>query len=182
MCLQGMKAVAHTWENINFNVQSYFKGNQKHGFILGAMDETLLNVDNDIINLQSMAGSRFVGPFLGAIQQWEKDLSLISETVEVSEKPLTCTSKFIYSIKPLSNKMVHPQVWLLVQRKWMYLESIFTDEDIRSQLPAEAKNFDNINNRFKEVSWHNIDLTKAKYTVTEPFKIMSFKCVSLDNE
>ncbi|XP_071339029.1 dynein axonemal heavy chain 10 [Trachinotus anak] len=121
---KGVKEVVETWENMKFSVQSYFKGTQERGSILGAVDEILLNVDNDAMNLQSMAGSRFVGPFLGTIQQWEKDLSLISETIEV---------------------------WLLVQRKWMYLESIFIGGDIRSQLPEEAKKFDNIDKRFKEI-------------------------------
>lgn len=74
-----------TWENMKFSVQPYFKGAQEHGYILSAVDEILLNVDNDAMNLQSMAGSRFVGPFLVTIQQWEKQLSLISETIEVSE-------------------------------------------------------------------------------------------------
>lgn len=76
--------MAETWETMNFSVQPYFKGTEKHGFILGAVDEILQNVDSDVMNLQSMAGSRFVGPFLGDIQKWEKDLSLISETTEVS--------------------------------------------------------------------------------------------------
>ncbi|XP_029296329.1 dynein heavy chain 10, axonemal [Cottoperca gobio] len=121
---KAMKEVVETWENMKFSVLPYFKGSQECGSILGAVDEILLNVDNDAMNLQSMAGSRFVGPFLGTIQQWEKDLSLISETIEV---------------------------WLLVQRKWMYLESIFIGGDISSQLPEEAKKFDNIDKRFKEI-------------------------------
>jgi dynein heavy chain len=33
---------------------------------------------------------------------------------------------------------------MVVQRKWMYLESIFLAGDIRAQLPEEAKKFDNI--------------------------------------
>lgn len=44
------------------------------------------------------------------------------------------------------------QVWLLVQRKWIYLESIFTDGDIRLQLPEEAKKMDNMGKKFKDVS------------------------------
>lgn len=83
LLLQGVKDVLSTWDNMKFNVIPYFKGTQERGFVLGAVDEILLTVDNDAMNLQSMAGSRFVGPFLGTIQQFERDLSLISETIEV---------------------------------------------------------------------------------------------------
>jgi dynein heavy chain len=41
---------------------------------------------------------------------------------------------------------------MLVQRKWMYLESIFIGGDIRAQLPDEAKKFDNIDRIFKRAS------------------------------
>lgn len=40
---------------------------------------------------------------------------------------------------------------MLVQRKWMYLESIFIGGDIRAQLPEEAKKFDNIDKLFKKI-------------------------------
>lgn len=44
------------------------------------------------------------------------------------------------------------QVWILVQRKWMYLESIFVgNEDIRQQLPAEAKRFDGIDRTWMRI-------------------------------
>ncbi|XP_061907302.1 dynein axonemal heavy chain 10-like isoform X2 [Entelurus aequoreus] len=121
---KGVKEVVETWGSMKFIIQPYSKGPQQQCSVLGAVDEILLIVDNDAMNLQSMAGSRFVGPFLCTIQQWEKDLSLISETIEV---------------------------WLLVQRKWMYLESIFIGGDISSQLPEEAKKFDNIDKRFKDI-------------------------------
>lgn len=96
-----MKEVVETWENIKFSVQPYYKGTQERGSVLGAVDEILLNVDNDAMNLQSMAGSRFVGPFLATIQQWEKDLSLISETIEVSESKPNRPSCLSQSIKSL---------------------------------------------------------------------------------
>ncbi len=38
-----------------------------------------------------------------------------------------------------------------VQRKWMYLESIFGSDDIRHQLPDEAKRFDNIDKNWKKI-------------------------------
>ena len=40
---------------------------------------------------------------------------------------------------------------MVVQRKWMYLESIFIGGDIRSQLPEEARKFDEIDKTFKKV-------------------------------
>ncbi|CAL8247788.1 unnamed protein product [Merluccius merluccius] len=121
---KGVKEVVETWEMMKFSVQRYFKGTQERGSILGPVDETLQSLDDNSMNLQSMAGSRFVGPFLSTVQQWEKNLSLIGEVIEV---------------------------WMLVQRKWMYLESIFIGGDIRSQLPEEAKKFDHIDKMFKKI-------------------------------
>nr|XP_046243361.1 dynein axonemal heavy chain 10 [Scatophagus argus] len=148
---KGVKEVVDTWENMKFNVIPYFKGTQQRGFILGAVDEILLNVDNDAMNLQSMAGSRFVGPFLSTIQQWEKDLSLINETIEV---------------------------WLLVQRKWMYLESIFIGGDIRSQLPKEAEKFDKIDKTFKEVISDTTKNTNIKQCCLLPNRLTDLQALS----
>uniref|UniRef100_A0A3Q3B280 Dynein axonemal heavy chain 10 n=1 Tax=Kryptolebias marmoratus TaxID=37003 RepID=A0A3Q3B280_KRYMA len=148
---KGVKGVVETWDNMKFSVQPYFKGTQEHGFILGAVDEILLNVDNDVMNLQSMAGSRFVGPFLGAIQKWEKDLSLISETIEI---------------------------WLVVQRKWMYLESIFIGGDIRSQLPEEAKKFDNIDKKFKEIMNDTVRGPSIKRSCLVPNRLADLQALS----
>uniref|UniRef100_H3DEJ9 Dynein axonemal heavy chain 10 n=1 Tax=Tetraodon nigroviridis TaxID=99883 RepID=H3DEJ9_TETNG len=148
---KGVTEVMKTWENMKFSVVPYFKGNQEHGLILGAVDEILLTVDNDAMNLQSMAGSRFVGPFLGTIQQWEKDLSLISETIEV---------------------------WMLVQRKWMYLESIFIGGDIRAQLPTEAKKFDKLDQYFKEIMSETAKRPNIKCSCLRPNRLSDLQALS----
>ncbi|XP_069379878.1 dynein axonemal heavy chain 10 isoform X1 [Paralichthys olivaceus] len=148
---KGVKEVVETWESMKFSVLPYFKGTEERGSILGAVDEILLSVENDAMNLQSMAGSRFVGHFLGTIQQWEKDLSLISETIEVL---------------------------LLVQRKWMYLESIFIGGDICSQLPEEAKKFDNIDKKFKEIMSDTVKSPNIKRCCLVPNRLTDLQALS----
>lgn len=53
------------------------------GYILGTVDEITQILDDNAMNLQSMTASRFVGPFLKSVNDWEKSLSHISEVVEV---------------------------------------------------------------------------------------------------
>ena len=55
---------------------------------------------------------------------------------------------------------------MVVQRKWMYLESIFIGGDIRSQLPEEAKKFDAIDKTFKKV--HNLALLYEIFALFKP--------------
>lgn len=58
------------------------------------------------------------------MSQWEKDLNTINDVIDT---------------------------WLIVQRKWMYLESIFASDDIRMQLPDEAKKFNKTDNNYKKI-------------------------------
>ncbi|XP_013358995.1 PREDICTED: dynein heavy chain 10, axonemal isoform X2 [Chinchilla lanigera] len=121
---KAVKEILDTWEVMKFSVVKYYKGTQERGYILGSVDEIVQCLDDNVVNLQSISGSRFVGPFLQTVHKWEKTLSLIGEVIES---------------------------WMLVQRKWMYLESIFIGGDIRSQLPDEAKKFDNIDRVFRRI-------------------------------
>lgn len=77
-----------------------------------------------MMNLQSMSASQFIGPFLATAQKWEKSMQTISEVVEA---------------------------WIELQSKWMYLEGIFVGGDIRTQLPEEAKKFDDIDKAFRKI-------------------------------
>ncbi|XP_060580911.1 dynein axonemal heavy chain 10-like isoform X1 [Ruditapes philippinarum] len=121
---KGVKEIEETWNSMKFTVVPYMKGTSHRGFILGAIDEIVQSLDDSSMNLQSMSASRFIGPFLNSVQNWEKSLSHISEVLDV---------------------------WMVVQRKWMYLEGIFIGGDIRSQLPEEAKKFDQIDKTFKKI-------------------------------
>ncbi|KAL3856163.1 hypothetical protein ACJMK2_010948 [Sinanodonta woodiana] len=132
---KGVKEIEETWNNMKFTVVPYMKGTSNRGFILGAVDEILQILDDSAMNMQSMSASRFIGPFLNSVQMWEKSLSHISEVLDV---------------------------WMVVQRKWMYLEGIFIGGDIRSQLPEEAKKFDQIDKTFKKImtETHKVPIIK----------------------
>lgn len=86
--MQSVKEITETWEQLKFTVQTYFKGTVQRGFILGSVDEILDTLDDNNVNLQSILGSRFVGPFRSTVYRWEKTLSLIGEVIEVGGKVL----------------------------------------------------------------------------------------------
>lgn len=42
--------------------------------------------------------------------------------------------------------------WITCQRTWLYLEPIFSSEDIMRQLPTEARRFNSVDQLWKKVS------------------------------
>ena len=128
-----LKKLAEVWKGQKFEIFKYMKGTVDRGWILKSTEEVVQLLEDMSLNLQSMMASRFVKPFIDEVSSWEGKLSLIGESIEV---------------------------WMFVQRKWMYLESIFVgSDDIRHQLPQEAKRFDAI-----DKSWAKIMNDTAKNT------------------
>uniref|UniRef100_A0A182IR22 AAA+ ATPase domain-containing protein n=1 Tax=Anopheles atroparvus TaxID=41427 RepID=A0A182IR22_ANOAO len=121
---RSVQEIADIWKRMSFNMIRYEKGGRMRGHILGPTDEIMQVLEENSMNLQSMAASQFIGPFMPTVQRWEKHLTLISEIIDE---------------------------WVSVQRKWLYLEGIFIDGDISSQLPEEAKNFNTIDEEFREI-------------------------------
>lgn len=118
-----LKLIEQTWRTMKFSILKYTKGTEERGLILGSVEEIILALDDNSMSLQSMGASRFVTAFIEVVQKWEKSLSKVSECIDV---------------------------WLIVQRKYMYLESIFVGSpDIRMQLPQEAIRFDKVDSAFK---------------------------------
>lgn len=85
---QAVKEILDTWEAMKFSVVKYYKGTQERGYILGSVDDIVQCLDDNVVNLQSISGSRFVGPFLQTVHKWEKTLSLIGEVIEVGRAGL----------------------------------------------------------------------------------------------
>ncbi|XP_071441594.1 dynein axonemal heavy chain 10 [Hetaerina americana] len=129
---KGLQQITEVWTVLEFSIIKHEKGEIDRGFILGSVDEILPILEDNAVNLQSMASSEFVGPFLKSVQTWEKNLQLVSET--------------LYE-------------WLVTQAKWLYLEGIFIGGDIRQQMPEEAATFDDIDSSFRKIM---LDASKKK--------------------
>nr|CEL69705.1 TPA: Dynein heavy chain 10, axonemal [Neospora caninum Liverpool] len=98
---------------------------EEQSFVLRANEELRVTLEDHILQLQSMVGSRFASVVIEKIKKWEKTLNTIREVFEA---------------------------WLQVQRKWIYLDGIFTESvDIRLQLPDEAKKFDVVRRQFLSI-------------------------------
>jgi dynein heavy chain, axonemal len=116
------------WKKENFDLTKYKKGTEDRGWILTNTDEKKLLLEDQLANLQTVASSKYAGAFSARIRYWERGLNLISECIEV---------------------------WLQVQKKWMYLEGIFIgNEDIKQQLKEESKKFEKNNLAFKKIMEH----------------------------
>jgi len=119
---QSLDHVVASWDGMLLPIMNH--RNQKDLWILADMSEIITLCEDHGVTISTMMGSRFVQGIRDKIEIWEKKVNLASDTVDE---------------------------WLQVQRAWMYLENIFSAEDIQAQLPAEA-------GRFKQVDkyWNNV--------------------------
>lgn len=102
----------------------YKKGNDVRGFSIKSPDEIRQLLEDNILILQSVGASKYSRSIKPKVNMWEADLNLVSDCIDI---------------------------WMIVQRKWMYLESIFASDDIRMQLPEEAKKFSKTDTNYKKI-------------------------------
>lgn len=55
---KGVKEIAETWETMAFTVTKHFKGTEDRGYILGSVEEVMQILEDNFVNLQSMAASQ----------------------------------------------------------------------------------------------------------------------------
>lgn len=82
--------------------------------ILGILDDVQALLDDHILKSQSMRGSPFIAALGKKATDWEEKLINMQDIMDV---------------------------WVQVQSIWMYLEPIFSSDDIMRQMPVEGRNF-----------------------------------------
>lgn len=80
---QSLEEIKKTWNELKFVLNQYKKCKGDPCPVLSNMEDSTKILEDNMLNLQSVSGSRNAAPFLTTVRQWEKDLSIISDTMEV---------------------------------------------------------------------------------------------------
>ncbi|XP_062252615.1 dynein axonemal heavy chain 1 [Platichthys flesus] len=118
---QALEKMEKEWSVILFDVLPY---KDTGTYILKSPDEASQMLDDHIVMTQSMSFSPFKKTFEGRINSWESKLRMTQDVLEE---------------------------WLTCQRSWLYLEPIFSSDDINEQLPVEGKRYQQMEQTWKSV-------------------------------
>jgi len=139
---KGLKEIEMSWEVKEFELYKYMRGTEDRGWGLKPVEETNQALDDAAVYLSTMSASKFAAAFQVELKKWTAIISNIAETLDV---------------------------WMAVQKKWMYLESIFVgSDDIAMQLPEEAKRFEGIDEQYIAIMQESKKAEKLIKCTEEP--------------
>ncbi|XP_012153483.1 dynein heavy chain 2, axonemal kl-2 [Megachile rotundata] len=118
----GLQNISKVWANMPLEMVPY---KDKGIYALRSIEEIVQVLEEHQTQLSAMKTTRFVEPFAAEVDYWERTLSTINEILEQT---------------------------LLIQRGYMYMDNIFTTEDIRKQLPKETDQYDKLTKLWTEIT------------------------------
>eukprot|EP00931_Biecheleriopsis_adriatica_P059470 TRINITY_DN3558_c0_g1_i1.p1 TRINITY_DN3558_c0_g1~~TRINITY_DN3558_c0_g1_i1.p1 ORF type:complete len:4293 (+),score=1112.20 TRINITY_DN3558_c0_g1_i1:173-13051(+) len=134
-----LEAIDEQWQPVNFDVTAW-KDTETYIVSGSTVDEMQGLMDDHIIKTQTMKGSPYAKAFMDKITAMETWLLLTQEIMDV---------------------------WVKVQGVWLYLEPIFSSEDIVKQMPTEAGLFKQVDADWRVTMSAALAKGKAKEVTKE---------------
>lgn len=117
-----LKKIEGIWKNLNFIFEQHDKYDCT---VLGSVEEIIENLEDNLVQLQNMSTVRYVEYFFDRLNTWQNTLAAVESIVTL---------------------------WTQVQKTWANLYPIFMlSEDIRTQLQDDAKRFETVDKRWREL-------------------------------
>ncbi|CAD7701708.1 unnamed protein product [Ostreobium quekettii] len=109
------------WEGVDFRVVEY---KDTGTYIVGGTDEIQALLDDQIVKVQSMRASPFIGPLEKECAEWDDLLTTLQDILDN---------------------------WNQCQATWQYLEPVFSSPDIMKQMPEEGEKFLQVDQLWREM-------------------------------
>eukprot|EP01060_Flectonema_neradi_P004124 TRINITY_DN12705_c0_g1_i2.p1 TRINITY_DN12705_c0_g1~~TRINITY_DN12705_c0_g1_i2.p1 ORF type:complete len:4231 (+),score=761.72 TRINITY_DN12705_c0_g1_i2:111-12803(+) len=131
--------VQKRWQSVEFTVNPFKE--QKDTYILGTVEDIMTHLEDSSVVIATIASNRFcTGGLRRRVEVWENDMKYMSETLDK---------------------------WLEVQRKWMYLESIFSHKELQQQWPEDARAFLTVDKGFRDLMKRTAGNPGARNALTQ---------------
>jgi dynein heavy chain len=108
---KNLTAMIAEWEKIELECVPY---RNTGTYLIRSTDDIVALLDDHLVKTQTMRGSPYIKSIEKDCRAWEKKLQNAQQLLDE---------------------------WMQCQRTWLYLEAIFSSEDIMRQMPTEARRF-----------------------------------------
>ncbi|XP_059157269.1 dynein axonemal heavy chain 6-like [Physella acuta] len=133
-----LQKVIDLWMSTDFRLVPHVG---RDTLVIYGADDIMAQLEESQVTVGTIRGSRYIGPIKAQVEEWERKLQVFSRTLDE---------------------------WLTCQRNWLYLEQIFSTQDIQRQLPAEYKLFMTVDKAWKDIMRRTEDRPNALKSAITP--------------